>query len=246
MCKTRFIIIGRKSIIFILGALLLFSSTAYMLFKAVSHNPVNEFIDPDSGIIVIDPGHGGIDGGTSREGVLEKNINLDISNKLKLHLEQLGYKVVMTRQEDISMEKLGGKGSSRHQRDLDSRVNIINNSNAQLFLSIHGNCHSRNHNADGSLIIYNNKFRQSKSLAYALQRSLNNMTVNGKKRTPHDPKTGNYYLLEHSNIPGAIVETAFFTNSAEFKLLLDDSFRDDIAGAIAGAVLKYLEEQKSV
>lgn len=243
MGKTSFILIRRRSIILILAALIAVSSAAYILIKTVSNHPVNEFIDPNSGIIVIDPGHGGIDGGTSHEGVLEKNINLDISNKLKFHLELRGYKVVLTRQEDISLDKFSSSGNSRHQRDLNARVSIINNSNAQLFLSIHGNCHSKNHNADGSLIIYTNKFSQNKSLAYNVQRSLNNMSVNGRMRTTRNPQTGSYYLLEHSKIPGAIVETAFLTNPDEFKLLLEESFRDDIAGAIAEGVVIYLSSK---
>jgi N-acetylmuramoyl-L-alanine amidase len=246
MVKTRFIVINIRSIFLFVAILFIVSSLVFILFKQISNHPANKFIDPHSGIIVVDPGHGGIDGGTSRNGVLEKNINLDISNKLKFHLEQKGYKIVMTRLEDVSLDELSSKGVSRHHRDLNARVNIINNSNAQLFLSIHGNCQSKNCNADGSLVIYNNKFTQNKSLACFIQRSLNNMVVNGRNRTTRDPQSGSFFILNNSNIPGVIVETAFLTNSTEFKLLMEDGFRDDIAKAIAEAVENYLDEQKKV
>ncbi|MDP4182935.1 MAG: N-acetylmuramoyl-L-alanine amidase [Bacillota bacterium] len=207
---------------------------------------MSEFIDPNSGIIVIDPGHGGIDGGTTRQGILEKDINLDISQKLKVYLEQMGYKVVMTRENDMSLENLSGKDGTRHQKDLNARVDIINSNNAQLFLSIHGNCHVKNLNADGSLVFFNNRFQQNKTLAYCVQRALNNIIVDGKKRTIHDPVEGNYFLLNNAKIPGAIVETGFLTNEAELRYLMRDSFRDQIAIAIAQGVYKYLVEQKRV
>jgi N-acetylmuramoyl-L-alanine amidase len=64
-------------------------------------------------------------------------------------LEQQGYKIIMTRDDDISLEKLDASGKSRHQRDLNARVNIINNSNAQLFISVHVNCNLKKPSTDG-------------------------------------------------------------------------------------------------
>lgn len=246
MSKIKIIIINRHSVFLVFITLLLVSILTIISFRQIKSLPVNEFVDSNSGIIVIDPGHGGIDGGTSMKDVLEKEVNLDISKKLKVYLEQKGYKVIMTREEDISLEKLSSRGGSRHQRDLNARTDIINNSNAQLFLSIHGNFHSKNPNADGSIVFYYNKFVQNKSLAYCIQTALNNVPVDGKKRTIRDPQTGSYFLLKYSKIPGVIVETAFLTNSTELKLLMKDSFRDDIAKAIAEAVVKYLNDSKRV
>lgn len=206
----------------------------------------NPFVDPGSGIIVIDPGHGGIDGGTNKDGVLEKEANLAISKKLKGFLESKGYKVIMTREEDISLDNLNTSSSSRHQRDLNARVNIINCSNAQLFLSIHINCNFRKPNTDGAIVFYNSKFQQNEKLAYCIQRSLNNMIINGKKRTVHDPQPGEYSLLKYSKVPGAIVETAFMSNVNERQLLTKDEFREQLALAIAGGVDCYLYETNMV
>lgn len=78
-------------------------------------------------VIVIDPGHGGIDGGTSYNEVLEKNINLEIGLKLKKYLEtKNNLKVVMTREEDTALDHLNNYSSSRHIRDLRARIDIIN------------------------------------------------------------------------------------------------------------------------
>jgi N-acetylmuramoyl-L-alanine amidase len=205
--------------------------------------PANTFIDPKSGIIVIDPGHGGIDGGTNKDGILEKEINLGISKKLKVFLEQRGYKVIMTREEDISLENLDNSGQSRHRRDLNARVNIINKNNAQLFLSIHVNCNFKKTSTDGAIVFYNDKFQESKVLAYCIQRSLNAMVVSGKKRTVHDPVQANYFLLSYSEIPGVIVETAFISNEVERRLLTQDEFREQLAKAIADGVEQYLNDK---
>lgn len=200
------------------------------------------FADLKNGIIVIDPGHGGVDGGTNKDGILEKEANLAISKKLKGFLESKGFKVVMTREEDVSLDNLNASSSSRHQRDLNARVNIINNSNAQLFLSIHVNCNFRKPNTDGAIVFYSSKFQQNKKLAYCIQHSLNNIVINGKRRTVHDPQLGGYFLLKYSMVPGVIVETAFMSNAEERQLLTKDEFREQLALAIADGVECYLNE----
>lgn len=238
----KIIFIRKRTLLISIPALAAFSLVLILIYNQFIKLPVNIFVDPCNGVIVIDPGHGGIDGGASRGGVIEKTINLDISLKLKARLEQKGYKVILTREEDISLDGLTSTGDSRHQRDLNARADMINASSAQLFLSIHGNCHSRNYNTNGSIVFYGNKYAQNKTLAYCLQRALNNITVNGRKRTVHDPQTADFFLLKHSDIPGAIIETAFISNDEEQQLLKTDEFKNEIAKAIADGVSKYLDD----
>lgn len=152
----------------------------------------------------------------------------------------------MTREEDVSLDKLDNTSNSRHKRDLNARVNIINNCNAQLFLSIHVNCNLNKPSTDGSIVFYNDKFKQNKPLAYSIQCTLNKMVVNEKKRTIHDPKQSNYFILAHSKIPGAIVETAFVSNTDERRLLATDEFREQLAKAISDGVEQYLNEPSRV
>lgn len=241
MRKLGIIVISKKSALLNILIILLFS----ILLSICLHPrdlPVNISFYSYSPVIVIDAGHGGIDGGAAVGNVLEKDINLDITKKLKTYLEQKGYIVILTREEDISLDNLSSSGGSRHQRDLNARVNILNNSNAQLFLSIHTNCNLKNPKADGSIIYYNDKFSQNKDLAYCIQRSLNNMIVIDKKRTIHDPQKADYFILSNSKISGVIVETAFLSNGEEQELLIKDEFRDEVAKAIAKGINKYFGE----
>lgn len=246
MKTIKIVIISKKLMpwLAVMMTFLLLVSTAILI--QFRNTPTHVFVDPHSGIIVIDAGHGGIDGGAYKDGVLEKEINLDISKRLRFYLKQKGYQVIMTREEDESLDHLSETGGNKHQRDLNSRVNIINGNNAQLYLSIHGNFQPKNSKADGSIVFYSDKFPQNKTLAYCIQRSLNNITIDGKKRTIHDPQVGNYFLLSYSKIPGTLVEIAFISNREERRQLMKDSFREDIARSIASGVEQYLNEQKRV
>lgn len=246
MGKVKIIIFKRKSVFLaVFTAIVLFLAviSLFIHFEILS---VKTFIDPQSGIIVIDPGHGGIDGGTNKEGVLEKEINLDIGKKLKLLLEQKGYTVIMTREDDISLDNLDNSSKSRHQRDLNARANIINTSKAQLFLSIHVNCNLKKPSTDGAIVFYSNKFEQNKLLAYFIQRALNNIEVNKIKRTVHNPVQAKYFVLSKTNIPGVIVETAFISNETERHEMIKDTFKEEIAKAIVIGVERYLNESNKV
>jgi len=239
MKKFRIVCISKK-VLFIVIVLTIAVAAALIISFRIVNLSTNTFNSSYTRTIVIDPGHGGIDGGTSKDGVLEKDINLDIAKRLKVYLEQKGYKVILTRDMDKSLDSLSNDGGSRHLRDLKARANIINNSNAQLFLSIHGNCHAKNSNADGTIVLYNERFTQNKTLAYCVQRALNGIMIDGKKRTVHDPQNSpSFYLLNYSKIPGVIIETVFISNQKERELLGQDSFKDEIAKAIVDGIKNY-------
>jgi N-acetylmuramoyl-L-alanine amidase len=246
MRKLKIIIVGRKSIILMSSVFIILFLALVSYIVKVSILPANKFVDPKSNIIVIDPGHGGIDGGTNKNGILEKEINLDIGTKLRHFLEQKGYKVIMTRDKDISLESSDSSSKSRHQRDLSTRVNTINNSNAQLFISIHVNCNLKKPSTDGAIVFYSNRYEQSKSLAYSIQRTLNNIEINKKKRTVHDPVPANYFVLNNADIPGVIVETAFISNKTEREELVKETFRVSTANAIVSGIEQYLRDSANV
>lgn len=213
-----------------------------LLLSRAGNRPAHLFTGPHSGVIVVDAGHGGIDGGACRDGILEKDINLSIALKLKSILEERGYTVVMTREEDISLDDLDQSGQNRQRRDLAARTAVINGSGAELFVSIHVNDYARRPSADGSIVFYGDYFPHNKALALCIQRALNGITVNGQKRTVHDPREGDYYLLNHAQVPGVIVETAFLTNAAERRLLADDAFHDRLARAVALGIGQYFSQ----
>ncbi len=244
MIKINVIFLKRKFLV--IAAILLVAILAVPIILCIEMSSSDTFTDPKNGIIVIDPGHGGIDGGTSKDGVLEKEINLDIAKKLKSILIKQGYKIIMTREEDVSLESLDSSRKSRHMRDLTARANIINNSNSQLFLSIHVNSNLKKPATNGAIVFFNKKYDQNKTLALCIQNQLNNMIVDGKKRSTHDPVQAKYYVLDYSNIPGVIVETGFISNEEERQELVKDSFRQELAKSISKGVEQYLSESRKV
>lgn len=241
MKQPRILIIRRKTlfrisviavIMIVLGLLAVYDTC----FSA------SEFIAPMKNTIVIDAGHGGIDGGTNQGELLEKDVNLDIALKLAAIMKVKGYQVVMTRESDIALDDQNQFSTSRHKRDLSARVNIINSSKALLFISIHVNCNLQKPAADGALVFYNDHVQGSETLASCIQTSLNGILVHDQKRTAHDPQHGDYYILNHSQISGVLVETAFISNNKEKRLLETDEFRQQLAAAIADGTEKYLYE----
>jgi N-acetylmuramoyl-L-alanine amidase len=196
---------------------------------------IDYLLNKSTGIkVVIDPGHGGIDKGTSKGNVVESEITLDISKKLKDCLEGDGYNIVLTRDKDIALNSLSGKSGSRELRDLDARTNIINKNQAKLFVSIHVNSCPESPSTSGSIVFYNDKLAQSKILAQNIQKALNNISTSGfKRQSNNSQKEKDFYVLKNSNIPGVLVETAFITNSNELKLLATNAFKDKLAKAVA-------------
>lgn len=183
--------------------------------------------------IIIDPGHGGDDPGCRSGNVVEKEINLDISRKLQKVLEDKNYTTSLTRTTDTT---LFGRGASLEEKDLSGRTKIINRSTAKLVVSIHVNSLMESPGTSGSIVFYNPALPQSRTLALAIQKELNTLTVNSQSRYPWKPQTANFYVLKYSNIPGVLVETAFITNKQERSALTQQSFRQDIAEAVAAGV----------
>lgn len=240
------VIVLNKTRLFLAAIAAFFLLEILVLFLRATLLIVYMCIIPQKGIIVIDPGHGGIDGGTTKDGVIEKDINLDIAKKLKVILQQKGYQVVMTREENISLNSLDNSNKSRHRRDLNARVNIINKHNPLLFVSVHVNSNYTNTRATGAIVFYGEKYCESKVLAYCIQRALNSIVVNGVKRVTHDPQPGNYFILNNSNVPGVIIETAFISNVEDRSLLTKDEFRKQLAVGIANGIEKYLNDANKV
>lgn len=230
----------RKRVLFLFSVCFMFLVVCpYIILAVVPAQPTSIYEDPGNGIIVIDPGHGGIDSGAVKNNIEEKDINLDTALKLKELLVQNGYKVIMTREEDVALEPQGN-GSSRHRRDLDARVGIINNSNAQFFVSIHTNLNPNKPSTNGSIVFYNRMYDQNVFLAYNIQRALNGVSMGGVQRTAHNPVIEKYYLLDHAKIPGVLVEIGFLSNTKERQQLNSEDFRDLLAQAILSGIDSYL------
>ncbi len=191
--------------------------------------------------VVVDAGHGGEDGGVSETGgIVEKDINLAVALYLKDLLEENGYEVIMTRDEDEDLaDSTLETVSERKKSDLYNRVDIINKSDAVLVVSIHQN-HFEQEKYKGAQVFYYTN--ESKVLAETLQADLI------EKLTPDNNRVAkeidNKFLLEESIIPAVIVECGFLSNKNEAILLSSDEYQQKIANAIYAGLSKYLENEK--
>jgi N-acetylmuramoyl-L-alanine amidase len=201
-------------------------------------------------LIVIDPGHGGIDGGASLgEHFNEKDINLDISLKLQTLLINGGAGVVMTRYSDVSLEEKSDLQSSRYKRDLDARRDIVNNSNADIFVSIHSNCFRSNPKTRGAIIFYNYSSEEGKILAESIGSSINEIVYKSllgsvgleSKVLPED-----LFMLRSTNVPGVLIETGYMTNWEEGRLLRQNDFQAAMAEAIAEGLQNYYKSKNAL
>jgi N-acetylmuramoyl-L-alanine amidase len=190
-------------------------------------------------IIAIDPGHGGIDTGAAKGHVVESEVTLDIAKKLKSCMENKSYSVIMTRSSDISLYMLSDIEGTNQRRELNARANIINNSGATVFVSIHVNSYPEFPKMSGSIIYYNPFMPQAKELSGYIQEKLNSITVKSLIRETGVPQKADFYILMNSHIPGVLVETAFLSNADERKLLMHNEFRLQIAKAIANGIDNY-------
>ncbi len=188
-------------------------------------------------IIIIDPGHGGVDGGaTSCTGVLESQINLEISLKLNDLLRLLGHKTYMIRTEDISIYTQGETIAAKKISDLRERVRIVNETEDAVLISIHQNTFSDSRY--GGAQVFYPKTEGSQRLAEQLQAALIktvNPTSNRKAK-----KAQGVYLMEHIEQMGVLVECGFLSNPQEEAQLRDADYQKQLCAVIAATVSTFL------
>ena len=180
--------------------------------------------------IVIDPGHGYLDPGTVYEKIYEKEINLKISLYLKDILEKYGAITLMTREGDYDLST--PNALYRKKSDFDNRINLINNSGADLYISIHLN-YLNDSNYYGPQVFYLNK---NIFLASTMQQALNK-GLNGSRKIKKIPS--DTYMYTKLNIPGILIECGFLSNESERNKLITDKYQQKIALEIVNGIVKY-------
>ncbi len=186
--------------------------------------------------VVIDAGHGGIDGGSSHEDVLEKDINLAVARKVYTRLSRSGIRVVLNRTGDYapSDENKWHRSPSRHRRDLSQRSQLTKEIETRLLVSLHVNW-SSSPGARGPSVLHQ-KEGQSALLAFFIQDALNRQQ--GRSGRSSVGKT--FYLLNVVKQPAVIVELGFISNDADRRMLTDSRRQEEVASAIASGVRNYL------
>lgn len=190
----------------------------------------------DEHIILIDPGHGGIDGGAkTKSGTIEKDINLDISLKLRDCLKEKGYKVYMTREEDKELD-------SKKVNDLSQRCRLKKDTKCDIFISIHQNMFQQP-SCFGAQVWYSDN-ENSKLLAESIQGSMKSVIEDNNKRIPKAAK--NQYKILRDGYEGGciIVECGFLSNPEEEKKLKNDNYQNKIVEGITLGIEQYFETNK--
>ncbi len=185
--------------------------------------------------IIIDPGHGGVDGGaTSCTGTLESQFNLEIGLRLQDLLEFLGYDTRITRTKDVSVYTEGETIRAQKMSDLKNRIKLVNGTENGWLLSIHQN-HFPDQRYTGAQVFYA-AAEGSQPLARAMQDAF--VRHLGSRR--QEKKSTGIYLMEHIHRPGILIECGFLSNPREEELLRSPGYQKQLSLVIACTLAEYL------
>lgn len=182
--------------------------------------------------IYVDPGHGGRDPGALYKDIEEADINLEISKHLVKKLEEKGAIVYIIRDGDYDLSRPNSYDIKRS--DLQNRVKLINNSNIDLYLSIHLNTYSSS-NWKGAQVFYDDINENNKKLAENIQTSFKKMLNSNRKIK----EISTYYMYRHIKVPGVLLEVGFLTNPNERYLLKTESYQKKICDSIIEGIINY-------
>lgn len=190
-------------------------------------------------VVVIDSGHGGNDPGKiGVDGSLEKDVNLQIAEKLKAYLEASDVKVVMTREDDRGL--YAESDSRKKSADMRNRCALINEAEPDLVVSIHQNSYHEEAIFGGQVFYYKDS-EQGKELAEILQKRFD-FVLGAKNRRLAKPN-GSYYLLLHVKKPIVIVECGFLSNRKEAAALNSGDYQSRIAYTLHMGVMEYINRR---
>lgn len=180
-------------------------------------------------LIIIDAGHGSKDVGTSYKDIFEKDLNLSISKKIEEQLIMNGASAILVREGDYDLSSPNSK--KRKRSDFNNRIELINNSNADIYLSIHINYLS-DKKYDGAQVFYNKD--KNKKLANTIQMELNKITTpRAIKQTP------DVYMYDKLKIKGVLIECGFLSNYNERNKLINDDYQRLLSKTIVDGIIKY-------
>ncbi|MGE5582025.1 MAG: N-acetylmuramoyl-L-alanine amidase family protein, partial [Bacillota bacterium] len=173
---------------------------------------------------IIDPGHGGQDNGASgKKGTLEKELNLEVSLRLKDLLEEAGAKVVLTRLDDTFIS-------------LYERAFLANFLMADFFISVHTNSHPKIQ-TEGIEVFYYPNHSHARPLATNILDAMVRET--GLKKLT--VKTNNFAVIRETQMPGVLLELGFLSNPQEELTLSSDEFKNNAAQGIFRGIIDFLE-----
>ncbi|MCQ2602455.1 MAG: N-acetylmuramoyl-L-alanine amidase, partial [Clostridia bacterium] len=188
-------------------------------------------------VIVIDAGHGGLDGGVvgAETNVKESDLNLEIATLVGEYLESFGFKVVQTRKNKGALTA----GKFNKKKDMQKRVSIINDASPVCAISIHLNSFLRQKSRRGAQVFFDADSDDGRQLALSVQRELN--TINNEyAKNAYSPLSADKYLFWNVKVPIVIVECGFLSNHYDELNLQKSNYQHIISSAIARGVVAFL------
>lgn len=216
-----------KKMYFLLLFLIFISSFSFVKANTEEHN-----LKLLGKVIYLDAGHGGPDPGTIYKNIYEKYINLEICEKLQKVLEEEGAIVYQTRYGDYDLSK--NYTGSRKKSDLNNRAKIINESKADMYISIHLNSISSS-TWSGAQVFYDDVNSNNKTLAILMQEQLQK-----DLKTTREVKEISTMLMNRKiEIPGVLIEAGFLSNPNDRYKLRQPEYQYKIAESIKNGIIKY-------
>ncbi len=224
----------RTMIYVIMGAMLVM--TGYLAAERMTEFAMSKKAEEKPLCVVVDAGHGGDDPGkVGINGALEKEINLQIAQRVKRLLEMEGLRVVMTRADDEGLYDSGAE--NKKVQDMKRRIAVINEEMPALTVSIHQNSYPEEY-VKGAQVFYYENSKESQMAAEIMQKSLKER-VDTENRREAKANTS-YYLLKKTASPIIIVECGFLSNADEAKKLVQEAYQEKVAWAVFMGIMQSL------
>jgi N-acetylmuramoyl-L-alanine amidase len=239
--RGRMIIVMKKSNVILIGLIFALLLAIYSLNMNIDTQASTTGTEIQK-TVVIDAGHGGEDPGkvSGYSDLKEKDLNLKIAMKVGQLLESDGYKVILTREEDRLVYTEGTTNIyEKRKQDLTRRKGIMDNSGANIVVSIHLNSFPETQYY-GAQTFYPSNSPESLKLANSIQKSLREKLDNENKRQPQEKKDP-IVILADLKTPTTIVECGFLSNAAEEGRLRTDEYQAKVADAIKAGIDDYFK-----
>ena len=226
----KFLIIKKKTICLVMAIIIALASMITFSIITTSSSPKPQYT------IVIDAGHGGRDGGTvgKTTGITESELNLQYAYCLKKLCEEFGIGVILTRKDMNGL--YDENASNKKKSEMEKRKDIINNSGADLMISLHMNAFPLS-SSEGAQVFYAKGSESGFTLAKSVQEAICQSFENARDYV----SVGDYFVLNYSTIPAVLVECGFLSNPSEERNLQDEEYRERFCYCLLMGILSFFK-----
>ena len=194
--------------------------------------------------VVLDAGHGGEDGGCEGNGLVEKDLNLDITLRIASLLRKQGVNVVLTREiDELLYDKNSDYEGKKKYQDVRRRLEIAKEQENPVLVSIHMNYFAQTQYS-GLQVWYSKADARSRILANLVQSNIKyNLQLNNKRNIKE--ATSSIFLLDNATFPAILIECGFLSNPDEARTLSDENYRQKLAEIIFNSIMTYISQNNT-